>query len=204
VSQGDDEFNEWSAKLLGGDVWSAGGDHGIDARRLIRTLFTFLAEEGFGYLATVDMGHPMKAPRMVFTSVPPDPQPEYFMISFSLNHRTLTILDCPTDLAVLLGVALRGTAPPTPVGPPAHQPAANARWIGESAYEVVTSTRGVARQDLATLMGSVLKLIVAEGYRFEASVPFGKAGFLGLRGRREMWMFRRIGPSPKVARPRYR
>lgn len=40
-------------------------------------------------------------------------------------------------------------------------------------------------------MGGVLKLIASEGWRFEASVPFGKAGLFGLRGRREVWMFRR-------------
>lgn len=59
------------------------------------------------------------------------------------------------------------------------------------------------RQDLATLMGDVLKLIVSHGWRFEASVPLGKVGLFGLRGRREMWMFRRdpaAHPQPKLRR----
>ena len=62
------------------------------------------------------------------------------------------------------------------------------------------------RQDVAFLMGGVLKLIASEGWRFEASVPFGKCGLFGLRGRREVWMFRRdpaaAGAPPKVPRSR--
>lgn len=202
-----EEGNVWSIKLLGGDVWSAGGEHGIEARRLISVIFRFLAQEGFGYLTSADMGHPLKAPRMIFTTIPRDARPEYFMISFSLNRRTVTIIDCPPDLAELLGDALRATPRPrassyatTPQVP------ASAGWAGEGVYEVVTGDRGAARQDLATLMGGVLKLIDAAGYRFEASVPFGKAGFLGFRGRREVWMFRRTAPPVplKTGRPRYR
>lgn len=40
-------------------------------------------------------------------------------------------------------------------------------------------------------MSGSLKFIAAEGWRFEASVPFGRAGILGVRGRREAWVFRR-------------
>ena len=44
---------------------------------------------------------------------------------------------------------------------------------------------------LVELMGATLKMIAAEGWLFEASVPFGRCGIFGYRGRREVWMFRR-------------
>ena len=154
----------------------------------------------------------MKAPRMVFASVPSDPEPYYFMVSFSLNRRTLTIIDAPRELAARLGAALCGT-----------EAMADARWIEQGVYEVVTGVRGSyicsftrkcpfptpsrhagsGRQDIPTLMGSVLKMIAAEGFRLEASVPFGKAGLFGLRGRREVWMFRSVSvPKPLPNLPR--
>ncbi|KAF8516364.1 hypothetical protein JB92DRAFT_2263081 [Gautieria morchelliformis] len=53
----DRDTGEWHIKL-GSDVWSAGGTHGIMARRFVCRLFAVMAEEGFGYLATVD-NHPV-------------------------------------------------------------------------------------------------------------------------------------------------
>ena len=50
--------------------------------------------------------------------------------------------------------------------------------------------------DLVQMMSGVLKLIASAGWTFEASVPFGKCGLFGYKGRREVWMFRRThGPE---------
>jgi hypothetical protein len=118
--------------------------------------------KGFGYLATVD-SHPvsnqaafvhhgkaehslqMKAPRLVFTSVPPEVQPRYFMIAFSLSRRTLTIIDAPEKLAILLGGALRATEPLPRVNQAATTPLVRPsdRWLAPGVYEVVTSESGL-------------------------------------------------------------
>lgn len=82
----------------------------------------------------------MKAPRLVFASVPAEAKARYFMISFSLNRRTLTIIDAPERLAILLGSALRATErhprPNEALTTPLRRP--NDRWIAPSVYEVVT------------------------------------------------------------------
>ncbi|KAF8575348.1 hypothetical protein K439DRAFT_750708 [Ramaria rubella] len=182
---------------LGGDVWGAKGNTAI---MFICKLFMVLAQEGFGYLATVD-NHPMKAPRLVFASVPPESHPHYFMISFSLSRRTVTIIDAPAKLSVLLGAALRQSDSERPNEAATTPRRSEDGWIHQGVYEVVTS-HSTGRQDIALLMGGALKLIAAEGWRFEASVPFGKGGFLGLGGRREVWMFRREPTSPsRLPRP---
>ena len=66
------------------------------------------------------------------------------MIAFSLNRRTLTIIDAPEKLAILLGVALRVPEPlPRPneaATTPRIRPSET--WISQGVYEVVTSDSG--------------------------------------------------------------
>lgn len=87
----------------------------------------------------------IKAPRLVFTSVPPEVQPRYFMIAFSLNHRTLTIIDAPEKLAILLGAALRATEPLARPNQAATTPRIRPSdtWVAPGVYEVVTGDSGL-------------------------------------------------------------
>ncbi|KAF8516365.1 hypothetical protein JB92DRAFT_2910836 [Gautieria morchelliformis] len=87
----------------------------------------------------------MKAPRLVFASVPPEIEPRYFMIAFSLNRRTLTIIDAPEKLTILLGAALRATEPVSRPNEGATTPRirASEEWIARGVYEVVTADRGL-------------------------------------------------------------
>ena len=86
----------------------------------------------------------MKAPRLVFASAPSEIQPRYFMIAFSLNRRTLTIIDAPEKLANLLGFALRAPEPALRPNEAATTPRSrpSETWIAPGVYEVVTSDNG--------------------------------------------------------------
>jgi hypothetical protein len=87
----------------------------------------------------------MKAPRLVFASVPSEIEARYFMIAFSLNRRTLTIIDAPDKLAILLGTALRATETAPRLNEAATTPhmRPTETWIQPGVYEVVTADRGL-------------------------------------------------------------
>lgn len=111
------------------------------------------------------------------------------MICFSLNRRTAHIINAPEELAQKIAKTLRVIMPYRP-NEGATMPPRTDGWVDTNVYEVTTSIQG-GRVDFASLMSGSLKFIAAEGWRFEASVPFGRAGILGVRGRREAWMFHR-------------
>jgi len=53
---------------------------------------------------------------MVFTNIPPEETVDYFMISFSMNHRTVHIIDAPDALASMISKAIAGKALPSVPG----------------------------------------------------------------------------------------
>ncbi|GJJ13796.1 hypothetical protein Clacol_008053 [Clathrus columnatus] len=171
---------------LGREAWSANGATGIKARKLVCELFISLSQEGYRYLTTIN-NHPLKAPRLVFKSGPPEHQPRYFMICFSLNRRTAHIIGAPERLTLEIAKTLRVVTTFRP-NEAATMPSRTDGWASQGVYEVTTSLEG-GRVDFASLMSGSLKFIAAEGWQFEASVPFGRSGPLGVRGRREAWMF---------------
>ncbi|KIJ45169.1 hypothetical protein M422DRAFT_30019 [Sphaerobolus stellatus SS14] len=181
---------EWTVSL-GGDVWTANGLHGIRARRLILHLFVILRQAGLGYLTTISTSHPFKAPRLVFTTITREDNPTYFMISFSMNHRTVHIIDAPADLGKTLSKILAAKPlPPKPSESDYYKGSQTAVTQEHKGVLEITTEIGT-RGDLELMMSGVLKIISSTGWAFEASVPFGKCGLFGYKGRREVWMFRR-------------
>ena len=54
------------------------------------------------------------------------------------------------------------------------------------------------RQDLPHKLANVLHAIGLNGYRLDASVVMGREGLFGMRGRKEVWIFRSNSPLPGV------
>lgn len=80
---------------------------------------------------------------MVFASGhTPDPEPDYFMISFSSTHRTMHIIDAPKKLAESIGKAVgisKKPLPPRPGEVRQELPRVTNSWITHGVYEVPTN-----------------------------------------------------------------
>ncbi|KAF8525066.1 hypothetical protein BU17DRAFT_83978 [Hysterangium stoloniferum] len=160
---------------LGGDVWGASGQVGLRARKFVMNLFVLLAQE-------------LKAPRLVFTTTTPDPNPCYFMISFSMTRRTVQIIYAPDKIRKQITTSLLASVRRFPEQSEASQRPTE-RTVEKGVIEVITSATG-GGVDLTQTMPGILRMISLEGWHLEANIAFGKAGLFGMRGRREAWLFR--------------
>lgn len=53
-----------------------------------------------------------------------------------------------------------------------------------------------AEADMLMLTSQLLKIIASFGYRLDAAVPLGPVGLFGLKGRRELWVFKSMAWKP--------
>lgn len=50
-----------------------------------------------------------------------------------------------------------------------------------------------ADEEVALLLGQILRATTEQGYRLDATVPLKNSAIFGLGKRREIWVFRRVG-----------
>src|SRR5258706_5433565 len=68
------------------------------ARRMVAQLFKVFAAEGYSYLCSVHTSRPFQSARHVFASAPATPDTNFFVLSFSLNRRKVSLIDAPTAI----------------------------------------------------------------------------------------------------------
>lgn len=81
------------------------------ARRMVAQLFKVFAAEGYSYLCSVHTSRPFQPSRHVFASAPPAPDTNFFVLSFSLNRRKVSLIDAPPDIVQDVKKALMHAAP---------------------------------------------------------------------------------------------
>ena len=81
------------------------------ARRMVAQLFKVFAAEGYSYLCSVHTSRPFQPARHVFASAPPAPDTNFFVLSFSLNRRKVSLIDAPTAIVNDLKKSLVHAAP---------------------------------------------------------------------------------------------
>ena len=81
------------------------------ARRMVAQLFKVFAAEGYSYLCSVHTSRPFQSARHVFASAPPTPDANFFVLSFSLNRRKVSLIDAPTAIVNDLKKSLMHAAP---------------------------------------------------------------------------------------------
>ena len=81
------------------------------ARRMVAQLFKVFAAEGYSYLCSVHTSRPFKSARHVFASAPAAPDSNFFVLSFSLNRRKVSLIDAPPAIINDVKKALMHAAP---------------------------------------------------------------------------------------------
>jgi hypothetical protein len=81
------------------------------ARRMVAQLFKVFAAEGYSYLCSVHTSRPFQSARHVFASAPATPDANFFVLSFSLNRRKVSLIDAPPAIINDLKKALMHAAP---------------------------------------------------------------------------------------------
>lgn len=173
---------EWIIKFRG-RPWSDTGNLGILARRLICLIFTCLATQGWQYLSAVNSA---RGPtRHLFELSQADPGAHFFSISTSASKRKLFAVDIQPNMAESLIRHLRVYY---------GHGAIREHWSGNTFYlELLDSKLYNADEEVALLLGQILRATTEQGYRLDATVPLKSSGFFGFGKRREVWIFRRVG-----------
>jgi len=78
---------------------------------MVAQLFKAFAAEGYSYLCSVHTSRPFQPSRHVFASAPPAPDTNFFVLSFSLNRRKVSLIDAPTAIVKDVKKALMHAAP---------------------------------------------------------------------------------------------
>ncbi|PVF95593.1 hypothetical protein CPB86DRAFT_710824 [Serendipita vermifera] len=216
----DERRGQWTIRFAG-DIWKARQRAAIISHRLVAKLFSVLAVHGYAYLCCLHEAQSMGTPRHLFTSAPPSVT-KFFTLSFSVNKHKLTFVDAPSDIIVAVSNSLRNATlfdveeidTEMPDAPEVVTPLDIGGDETEEEVPRVHSYKlkkhaGVSRAkddvqlfltrdekaDLLLLFSQMLKIIASFGYILDASIPLGKVGFLGLKGRRELWIFKATSPQ---------
>lgn len=78
---------------------------------MVAQLFKVFAAEGYSYLCSVHTSRPFKSARHVFASAPAVPDSNFFVLSFSLNRRKVSLIDAPLAIINDVKKALMHAAP---------------------------------------------------------------------------------------------
>lgn len=131
------------------------------ARRMVAQLFKVFAAEGYSYLCSVHTSRPFQPSRHVFASAPPAPDTNFFVLSFSLNRRKVSLIDAPAAIVKDVKKALMHAAPygledggkgsgrrksPTSSEHPAFSEKEKARSLAESSTSIVDDYFGAAER----------------------------------------------------------
>lgn len=210
---------QWTVRF-NTNIWTAQARQSVIAAKMITALFSILAVQGYSYLCSIQNTGLLRAPRHLFTSSPPSPT-HFFSLSFSLCKNKLRFMDAPHDLNVAVSNALKHAtlfdveeiddeeAPRQPsqilIRDDISEDEAEDDIRRVYTYRLtkrVTVARGKndvslfltrsAKADMLLLLSQLLKIIASCGYRLDASVPLGRVGPFGLRGRREIWIFKAV------------
>lgn len=221
VASDDEGRGEWTIRF-NGKIWSIKGAPSIAAHRMIASMFAVFASQGYSYLCSIHNTQWRKTPRHLFTSSPPS-SPHFFTLSFSLNKHKLTFVDIPTDLNVAVSNTLKHSTlydveeVEDEAMQQMHTRPTEAEETDEDEDEkhqihVYHLTKRVkvsrskhdpqlfltrnAEADMLMLTSQLLKIIASFGYRLDAAVPLGPVGLFGLKGRRELWVFKSMAWKP--------
>ncbi|KAI0348084.1 hypothetical protein BDW22DRAFT_1350231 [Trametopsis cervina] len=170
----------WSAQF-NGTPWatSSTSPDAIIARRMICSIYSVLASQGYCYTATASTSIPPA--KLIFTRGAPEQIPYFFTISTSQGGSKLSILDAPPPVVDRLGHELRALFP---------------RLIEVDRTTADGETRVHLRRgsptdtDKLRFSTHILGYLNSLGFKLDGSIPMGKAGPLGLGSRKELWIFR--------------
>ncbi|KAF9513767.1 hypothetical protein BS47DRAFT_1317208 [Hydnum rufescens UP504] len=168
-----------------GKPWTADGEDGFRGRRLVCRLFEILGNNGCSYVSAVASTSMNHSPTLIFARTPAYFASDFFCLSFSRSRQDLYIIDAPSHLVGIITAATRASFPTSTEG----------TKLSEGVYGMrLTTTQSVKQHDLPPRFSLVFRAITAQGYRLEATVAMGREGFLGMGGRRELWIFRNNVP----------
>ncbi|EIN13767.1 hypothetical protein PUNSTDRAFT_140231 [Punctularia strigosozonata HHB-11173 SS5] len=165
-------------------LWDARGDDARRTYKVICRLFMILAEEGFHYVTTIDAGHTMKPPRLVFANMHIASPLDFFCAALANDGYNVMIYHAPQQLAIRLSLAMRATFK---------------NKLDASVDDSNVCSIRIKPLDDPTdkhfIISYLFKYLCDEGYYIDASVPLGRKGLFGLGGRREVWMFKSSPPA---------
>ncbi|OBZ79188.1 hypothetical protein A0H81_01099 [Grifola frondosa] len=178
-----------------GSPWASVGTDALLAGRMICSIFAVLARQGYTYLTTINTGHTMRPPQLIFAASPPDYEAQIFLVTFSHSGGKLSILDAPAELTQELGIGLRQAFP---------RKIATDRAT-EDGLHVFELKKGYGGPQVpkSLFMAFVLHFFNARGFTLSGSVPMGTKSWLHFGSRKEAWIFRSIQRKVE-SRPRSR
>ncbi|KAG8833765.1 hypothetical protein FRC17_010138 [Serendipita sp. 399] len=185
----DEGRGEWRVRL-NGNVWSSGGSDRITAHRMVASLFSVLASQGYSYLCSVQNTH--WGHRLSFVDIPADIN---VAILNALQHSTLFDVEEEDESFPKPGLdqsadAGEGDDEDEEI-PQVHVYRLTKRSkVHRSRHDAQLFLTRNEKADMLMLLSQLLKIIASFGFRLDAAVPLGPVGPLGLRGRRELWIFK--------------
>ncbi|KAL5534404.1 hypothetical protein ACEPAG_866 [Sanghuangporus baumii] len=199
-----DESNEFVIQFSG-NPWTAKSSLESIAMKMILELFAVLARQGYACTSTIDTGHAVSSPRLVFTRGQPDPSAEFAMMVFSNSRRKVKLINHAPAFCDSLTSALRDSFPHK-IRRSSWDESDMYAFIGFRTYQsllfyaVFSYDRYViemSNYDFSNITDLVIAVILehaaASGLKLEGSIPLSHSGFWSfLQGRKELWIFRRL------------
>lgn len=208
-----DGFN-WTFKLAG-RPWTATGDEGIRAKRTLTRLYTTLANCGYTFVCTTNVGKLLSPPSQLFeandkTGI--SATATFVGLTISSSKRKITIIDLPPPLAArvrdlvrnyfpdcgLNGFPPRSAAYDTGEAPQMHEDELLAQGIViirlPGLFDRVPNF-GTPRQyetSLENVMGHLKFVLDSAGFSLTATIPLDLP-LVTIRGRRELILYRALG-----------
>jgi len=109
-------------------------------------------------------------------------------ISLSASQRTISVIDCPQDLAQALIRQVRNLYNPQVI---------TDGWRSSNVFCLSIRKHDFYKrsEDIALFIAQILKAAAERGYKLDACLPLSKSGLFRLGKRREVWIIRRVTPA---------
>jgi len=173
--------SSWVIKFKG-HPWSADGELGFYGHRLVCRLFELLGNGGYSYVSSINAANCSHSATLVFAITPTYFISQYFTVSFSRSRHEVYVIDAPRQLVPIITGTIRK----------AFNDSSEGSLVADGVYGIRLSQGGqsIHSQDIPPRLAPMLQAVGSHGFRLEATVQMVREGFLGLLGRKDVWIFR--------------
>ncbi|KAI0726161.1 hypothetical protein C8Q72DRAFT_887899 [Fomitopsis betulina] len=178
----DSRGDHWRVRFPRGP-WTATGIDGMLAQRLICTMYTVLARQGYAHITTIQQGGPKRSGRLVFAETAPDLDVKIFATMFEPSKLRLTLLDAPRELVEDFASSLR---PMFPRKIRSH----GANEDGVHVIEVKREGLWSHESERNLFQACMLRFFGSAGFKLDGSIPLGRKHPMFWGRRKEVWIFR--------------
>ncbi|KZT65167.1 hypothetical protein DAEQUDRAFT_677331 [Daedalea quercina L-15889] len=164
--------------------WTSVGIDGMLAQRLICTLYTVLARQGYSHVTTVQNGSPRPG-KLVFVETQADPDVKIFATMFSPSKMRLRLLDAPRELVEDFASSLRPMFPRKVMSYGANEDGVHVIEVKREGFRSHEAERNL-------FYACMLRFFNSAGFKLDGSIPLGRKDPMFWGSRKEAWIFRSL------------